>query len=129
MKKIFLIILFVFFLVGCGCSRDQSDTLKCNLDNGEQKRNLTITFKNDNKEVSDAIMEFTYKPDDVENAEKIIEEDCKNKGFTKCDIEANGENLTYIVSGNPKALGINTEKTIDEIKTILEKDGYTCVID
>ena len=124
MKKLLIISLFTFILVGCGSKT--SSELKCHLENGDEKRNLTITFKDDNKEVDDAIMEFSYTPSDIANARKIISEDCEKKEFKKCEIKEDGNRLTYEVGGNPKALGINTSKSLEETKEILEKDGYTC---
>ena len=129
MRKILFLFIVTFLLVGCGCSRDTSNVLKCNLENDDQKRNLTVNFKNNNKEVSDVIMEFSYVPDDISNAKKIIEEDCKKKEFKQCDITENGNVLTYIVSGNPERLGIDVSKSLDETKKILENDRYTCIID
>ena len=126
MKKVLIIGLFALFLVGCGCSKDKSYTLKCNLENGDHKRNLTVIFKNDNKEVDDAIMEFSYMPENIENAKKIIREDCDKKGFKKCDLSVEENVLTYVVGGNPEALGIAPKNSFDEIKKILENDGYTC---
>lgn len=126
MKKVLIIGLFALCLVGCGCSKDKSYTLKCNLENGDHKRNLTIIFKNDNKEVDDAIMEFSYMPENIDNAKKIIREDCDKKEFKKCDLSVEENVLTYIVGGNPKALGIDPKDSFDEIKKILENDGYTC---
>ena len=126
-RKYFLFFFIILLFTGC----NKSNVLKCKLSNDKNSEKVIITFNNTNTKVDDIKIETIidlgiFKSEELINQIKYnYEEECNDSFKTDCSVLIDEEKLiiNYKIT---KYKEIDNNKSLDEIKELLEEDGYSC---
>lgn len=115
-------------LAGCG----KSHTLTCELESGDQKQTIEITFNSDETEAESVWMEMSMElgddvtEDQISDSKDAIKSGCESAGYKKCKVSTSGKKITYSFEATPDEAGFNAKGTLEDTKKDAEADGYTC---
>ncbi len=127
MKKILLLITFLFIFTGCG----NTQTLTCTAsgENGDIKSHSTLVIRVNEDKVSS--MKFTVDmifPDEYKSQLRDIAANVRSsKPYMKVTVLSNGIRLVTEDTNNSFiGIDIGQEITYGELKGVLELQDYTC---
>lgn len=140
MKKglLFLVTILCLSLVLTGCAKKK--TLTCTQKESTMEESMVIVYKGDKIEKGSMsiVMDFTQYKDYIEELKK--QDYCKelkeggesfSKAIKNCEAKWDDAKLNVKLTLDAKALTEEDdfkEKTIEEVKKSLEKEGATCTI-
>lgn len=128
-KKIALLLLLVMLLCTTGCTNNKAKTLKCTAENSQEGRNTTsdLKVKIKNGEVKDMTLTLNIElPEDQQNNKQAMINQLRQK-TDQVYITNNGIKAVFgMGSSYFNTLGITKDVSYNELKQVLELQGYTC---
>ena len=131
MKKIGLFLVFSLTLLATACG-EKSNTLSCKLNSVNEEINLTIEFNNEGtkiekyKEDTKVSLDNRYSKEDLDVFINLAKTACEQSGNLNCEVRVVDDKIVSSSLKNLNDLINGSNISIDRLKEMLEKDGYSC---
>lgn len=119
-------------LLLAGCGGGKAHTLTCELDEGEQKNHIEITFNKEETKAESVYFELTMSigedltDEQIDASKEYLIKGCESSGYKKCDAKISGSKLTYSFETTPELSNFSAEGKLEDVKKAAEEDGYSC---